>query len=196
MISKIGIFSFDKNNDVNKGVISFTLVSVNSQALRCIRYRCPDTGTEYTFITSLTDVEPGIIAMLYKARWNIEKIFDETKNKLNQKKSWATSKNAKTIQALFVCMLHNLMLLMHRNLEASSPLPNHDAKIRKNRCDAAQKQAARRKRRHARVVLRFYERSSLIGLRFIRWLRNFFDARKRWKDLVNILYKEMAAEWG
>jgi hypothetical protein len=64
------------------------------------------------------------------------------------------------------------------------------------RCQAAQKLAARTKRRHARVVLRFYERGRLIGLRFIRWLRNFFDARKRWKDLVNILYKEMAAEWG
>jgi hypothetical protein len=75
-------------------------------------------------------------------------------------------------------------------------LPNHDAKIRKQRCNTAQKQAAQRKRKHASVILRFYERSSLIGLRFIRWLRHFYDARKRWKDLVNILYKEMAAECG
>jgi IS4 transposase len=41
-----------------------------------VRYRDPETGTVYDFLTSVTDLEPGLIAALYLARWRIEKVFD------------------------------------------------------------------------------------------------------------------------
>jgi len=40
-------------------------------------------------------------------RWDVEKVFDELKNKLGEKQAWATSKNAKTMQATFLCIAHN-----------------------------------------------------------------------------------------
>lgn len=60
---------------------------------------------------------PGLIAYLYKARWNIEKVFDQVKNKLNEKKAWATSDIAKEMQAQFVCLAHNLMHLFEDRIK-------------------------------------------------------------------------------
>jgi hypothetical protein len=42
-------------------------------------------------------------------RWDIEKAFDEKKNKLGVIKTWATTPEAKCQQAHFVCMTRNLM---------------------------------------------------------------------------------------
>ena len=50
--------------------------------------------------------------LLYKTRWEIEKVFDETKTKLQEKKSWATTTTAKEMQAHFVAIVHNLLLLL------------------------------------------------------------------------------------
>ena len=50
-------------------------------------------------------------------RWEIEKLFDAFKNKLEEKKSWATSNTAKEMQAKFICLAHNLSLIMYKNIE-------------------------------------------------------------------------------
>lgn len=42
-------------------------------------------------------MSPGLIAYLHKVRWDIEKIFDQVKNKLAEKKSWATSETARVM---------------------------------------------------------------------------------------------------
>ena len=54
---------------------------------------------------------PGVIAHLCRLRWEIKKVFDEFKNKLGETQAWASSANAKTMQAHFLCMAHNLILL-------------------------------------------------------------------------------------
>jgi hypothetical protein len=50
---------------------------------------------------------PGLIAEIYRKRWDIERLFDETKTKLGEHKAWASSATAKQAQALFLCMAHN-----------------------------------------------------------------------------------------
>jgi hypothetical protein len=52
-------------------------------------------------------------------RWDIEKAFDEKKNKLGVIKTWATTPEAKCQQAHFVCMTRNLMLMLEREIESS-----------------------------------------------------------------------------
>jgi hypothetical protein len=50
--------------------------------------RHPLSGTLYTYLTNLPVSEPpGIVALLYKSRWDVEKVFDEFKNKLGETKS-------------------------------------------------------------------------------------------------------------
>jgi len=62
-------------------------------------------------------LETGTLSYLYKTRWNIEKVFDEIKNKLAEKQAWATSDTAKTMQAEFNCLMHNLMLTLEEPLK-------------------------------------------------------------------------------
>ena len=38
---------------------------------------------------------PGLLAFIYKKRWDIEKVFDQFKNKLMENKAWEKSGNAK-----------------------------------------------------------------------------------------------------
>jgi IS4 transposase len=57
-------------------------------SIRRVTYRDPETGIVYCYLTNLPcSVEPGIVALLYKSRWDIEKVFDEFKNKLGETKS-------------------------------------------------------------------------------------------------------------
>jgi len=71
----------------------------------------------YIYLTNLPlSVEPGIVALLYKSRWDIEKVFDAFKNKFGETKSWASSATAKTNQARLICLTHNLMTLMEEDI--------------------------------------------------------------------------------
>jgi hypothetical protein len=54
--------------------------------MRVVTYMDPETGKELKFITSDCTLPPGIIVHLYRMRWNIEKVFDETENKLHENK--------------------------------------------------------------------------------------------------------------
>jgi IS4 transposase len=89
-----------------------------STLVRRVTYRDPVSGKLFEFITTVFDVPAGVIASLYKRRWDIEKVFDELKNKLNESKAWATSPTAKKMQAHFLCLAHNLLELLTRRLAA------------------------------------------------------------------------------
>ena len=77
--------------------------------LRIVYYTDPQTAEEYEFLTNEPDLPPGVIVELYRRRWEAEKVFDEIKNKLNEKKAWATSLVAKETQAQLIAITHNLL---------------------------------------------------------------------------------------
>jgi hypothetical protein len=86
-------------------------------SLRRIVYRCPLDGKVFTFLTNLPKrLRPGLIAFLYKVRWDIEKAFDQIKNKLMEQKAWGMDPIAKSAQATFICLTHNLLLLLEDTL--------------------------------------------------------------------------------
>jgi hypothetical protein len=70
----------------------------------------------FSFLTSEYTLPPGVIAHLCRLRWEIEKTFDELKNKLGETKAWASSATAKAMQAHFLCLAHNLMILCEAEL--------------------------------------------------------------------------------
>ena len=86
---------FDREDPMNAGVISDELAGYGDVAqLRRITYLCPETGQELIFLTNLNDPKkypPGLIAQLYRMRWDIEKVFDVFKNKFGEIKAWAVS---------------------------------------------------------------------------------------------------------
>jgi len=97
----------------NEGLTSDRLVaSSGGYEIRQIVYINPADGVEYRYLTNELSLPAWIHILLYKHRWDIEKVFDELKIKLDEQRSWASSKTAKKAHAVFLCLTHNLMLLL------------------------------------------------------------------------------------
>ena len=110
---KMADLDFDRSAGINKGAERYELVGATvGCSIYRIQYKCPISGESFSFLTNAKNIAPGLVAYLYKSRWNIEKIFDQVKNKLSEKKAWATSDTAKSMQAQFICLTHNLMLIL------------------------------------------------------------------------------------
>ncbi len=62
------------------------------------------TGGFYDFLTNEMTIPPGLFARLYQMRWGIEKVYDEVKNNCDDKRAWASSPTAKTMQATLICL--------------------------------------------------------------------------------------------
>lgn len=102
---------FDKENSYNTGIISDTKETFKSGGpFRKIVYVDPETMKEMTFLTSVADVPPGLIAYLYLWRWKIEKVFNTFKSKLKETKAWANGRIAVDIQASLKAMAYNILL--------------------------------------------------------------------------------------
>ena len=75
-------------------------------------------------------LEPGLLGLPNKTRREIEKVFDETKARLQEKKSWVTTIQA--MQAHFVAIFHNLLLPLedwHQKQGVKTPPKISAAKI-------------------------------------------------------------------
>lgn len=177
-LEKASELEFDADDPINHGVTSFTLVTVNSQILRCVHYRDPATGKRFVFLTSLTTIPPGVIAVIYKSRWDIEKTFDETKRKLGEKKSWGSSDISKQIQAEAIALTYTLMLMLEHRIRVDHNLTaEDDARRRAHRLQAAIKKSKRRGCTLSPIIQACWLRATQRGLRFIRWLRSMLDRR-------------------
>jgi len=92
-----GNIPFNQDDPINRGVKRYYLAGFTScsSCYTLVDYQDPETGEEYSFITSLQpDFKPGLISWLYFKRWNIEKSFDTFKNDLKETKAWAHGMNA------------------------------------------------------------------------------------------------------
>ena len=110
----------------NHGVLSDeSIISSEGIALRRVTYVDPVTNKKYRFLTNEMTLPPGIIAFLYKLRWDIEKSFDQSKNKFHETRAWAKSNNSKKQQANFITIAHNLCILLERKLREQEGIVDH-----------------------------------------------------------------------
>lgn len=170
----VGALSYDDKNALNAGVLADELVGASTAGVTLRRVRFFDVvkGRVFEFLTNLTDTEvpPGVLAQLYRMRWDIEKTFDELKNKLGQKKAWATSATAKDQQAAFICLSFNLLLLMQHQLAQQSELQNKPEDKRRAKRLEKLKFAARKAEVVLPGTLLLTQRCTQIGVKFIRWV--------------------------
>ena len=83
----LGVHPFDRAAPMNCDVIADELVGTSVG----VTYQDAESGTVYIYLTNLpVSVPPGLVALLYESRWEVEKVFDEFKNKLGETKSWAS----------------------------------------------------------------------------------------------------------
>jgi len=178
----------------NSGVLKYQIVGCSAGVMmHRVVYKCPVSGNVYRFITSLNKtIPPGLIAFLYKCRWDIEKIFDEIKIKLAEKKAWATSYVAKKMQAQFVCMAHNLMLILEGYIEKLGIRNVIEDIRRSNRL----KQVPADKRSGKKTLTDFLKkpkRATHRSVKFIRCLRNHLFMSTSWKEALEPLQRIYAA---
>jgi len=169
---------WDQADARNHGVLVDCKVrSREGHLLRLIMYQDPLTGKVYEFLTNEPDLPPGVIAELYRRRWEAEKVFDEVKNKLGQKKAWGTTLVAKEAQALLIAITHNLLLGYEQELEQRHEVQNTaEDERRSQRIDSAERACAKIGWPISSLVLAA-RRATQRSVKFIRWLRHAIRER-------------------
>jgi hypothetical protein len=164
--------SWDKSDARNHGVaVDCKVRSREGHVLRLIMYQDPLNGKVYEFLANEPDLPPGIIAELYRRRWEAEKVFDEVKNKLGQKKAWATTLVAKESQALLIAITHNLLLRYEQDLEERHDVQNTaEDQRRSKRLESAERACTKIGWPISSLVLAA-RRATQRSVKFIRWLR-------------------------
>jgi hypothetical protein len=109
----------DLTDPRNEGISGDHLVGNSKGAtLRRINYTDPRDGTHYTYLTNELTLPAHQLVIIYKCRWDIEKVFGELKGKMEERKSWASSPEAKRAHGQFECHAHNLLLLVELEMKA------------------------------------------------------------------------------
>ena len=161
----------DLTQPINLGVTADRVV-VDRRGIRVreITYCNPCDGAVYVYLTSEMTLEPGLLVLLYKTRWEIEKVFDETKTKLAEKKSWATSDTAKEMQAHFVAIAHNLLLLM-ADWHEQQGVTNTAEIQRRDKRQEQQKAELKKTGGTLPLIYTVLHRFTQATFKLIRWLR-------------------------
>ena len=162
----------DAQDPRNHGVTEDRLILTREgHRMRIICYTEPEQGREYEFLTNEQDMPPGVLAELYRRRWDVEKVFDEIKNKLGEKKAWATSLVAKEVQAQLVALTHNLLLLYETRLEEEHGVSNEAEDERRQQRVEQLKRSARQAGRELSSLRLGVRRATQRSVKFVRWLR-------------------------
>lgn len=182
---KCSINDVDMTNPINAGVLSSQNVGIGKGLLvRVIKYKDPDEGTIHEFVTTELNVEPGLICFMYKMRWIIEKIFDQFKNSFYEQKAWAKSDIAKSIQANFICLTHNLISILQDVLEEEEGCT--EEKILRRRDMEIGKLQEKCKKQNIAInpMLLEVRRPPQVTKQLIRWLRVAIFHKTSWELFV------------
>ena len=178
----------DRGDPRNDGIISDQLVATsNGVTLRRIVYTNPEDGVTYTYLTSENNLPAYQIVLLYKHRWDIEKIFNQFKSKMKERKSWASSLEAKQSHAIFECLTHNLLLLFEQHLRESEGLRDElEEKKQQGRSKTASVAAklAGITRSVGNFINTALTRATQRTQRFIRWVRVWIYKQAPWRDSI------------
>ena len=177
----MGTSDWDRTDPHNAGIQRVELVAGAAGVLvRRIFYLEPVTGVEYVFITNELTIRPGLVALLYKLRWNVEKVFDCLKNKLNEQQAWATSDTAKSAQAQLICVLHNLIQILEEKLRLEGIENVAEIARRKKTLERMQAMAAAAGRKIPACVV-VLQRLTPCSVKLLRWLRSSLLDRLAWE---------------
>jgi len=182
----------DHQDPRNEGIISDRLVETSKgYEIRQIIYINPADGVEYRYLTNEKTLPARLLVLLYKHRWDIEKVFDELKTKLVEQRSWASSKEAKTAHALFLCLTHNLMLILEAHLQKNESMQDQ---IEPAKREIRQKTTRKgwRKKLKPSYLNTFFKRATQRTVRFIRWLREALFKSLTYNESLT----ELAHIWG
>lgn len=184
--------SYDKEDSINAGIISDEQVGTSKGTMiRRIKYFDSASKKTFIFITNMLNEPPGVIAFMYKKRWEVEKLYDTFKNYYFEAKAWGKANEAKCQQALFLCITHNLFLMLERKVEKETNIK--DEKI-----------IAKRKKRREEVIAQIKKenlplnslaikltRSVQRSKEFLRCFNNMLSINASWDVFIHTLKPHM-----
>ena len=191
-MQKSGSRPYDPNDPLNAGVILDQQVGLGGVMMRHVQYRCPQSGESYDFLTNEMTIPPGLIARIYRMRWDIEKVYDEMKNKLDEQKAWASTPTAKTMQANFICLTHNLMVIQEHRLKAEENVTNTSEIKRKAQRLEDEISRLAENNETLPVLLQDFQRLTQRSVKYVRWLRAYLFSNAPWPDMVAALRQSYA----
>ena len=152
--------------------------------MRLIHYADPETGSCYQFLTTDMELAPGLIAWLYLLRWRIEKLFDTAKNKFQETKAWAAGRIARQVQAHFLALTHNLLVLFRGLLQNEFGL-REEKPVRK-REDGLRRRGERASEKNRVIHPLHFQMTKIVQLtvQFIRTLRNQILAKASLREAL------------
>jgi hypothetical protein len=167
--------SYDAADPVNTGIVADELVApaTHMRYVRRVRFINPLTGETWQVLTNELTLPPGLVVKLYLMRWDIEKVYDEFKNKFLEKKAWASSATAKCMQAVFLCLTHNLMVLHEHELRVEHGITNEAEDRRRAKRLTQEKKAVKKAGRVLPALREALQRCTQRTVKFIRWLRSY-----------------------
>jgi len=173
---------WDKNNPYNNGVLSDERVRFGEPGeFRRIRYQDPESGEIYEFLTTEFHLPPGIIAQLYRLRWDIEKFFDACENLLGEKKAWGTGPVAAQIQNEFLVLTHNLLLLISGRLEVEEGIRDEKVEAKYEAALKIRSNAALLEGREVSPWVRVLRRITRWSGQFTRWVQDAIVHGWEWR---------------
>jgi len=90
--------------------------------LRRIRFRDPESGKTFAFLTNQETLPALTICALYKSRWHVELFFKWIKQNLRIKQFYGTSENAVKTQIWIAVSVYVLIAIIRARLELEVPL--------------------------------------------------------------------------
>lgn len=179
---------FDAADPRNTGILSDERVcSSKGYSLRRIRYRNPENGKVYTFITSEFTLPPGLIAFIYKLRWDVEKTFDQVKNTFGEKKAWGITSECKIQQAGFITLAHNLTLMLEGEIEEREGIRDEKVIERKAKRIERQARQAEEAGRIFNPLVSSVHRVTKRSAQFIGWLQACLEHKTCWREAMGQL---------
>jgi hypothetical protein len=164
---------WDKQHPHNQGVLSDERVRFGEPGeFRRIRYQDPESGEIYEFLTTEFHLAPGLIAQLYRLRWDIEKFFDVCENLLAEKRAWGTGPVAAQVQNEFLVLAHNLLLVLSGHLEVQEGIRDEKVEVKYDAALQIRKKAARLKGKKVSPWVRVLRRITRWSSQFTRWIQD------------------------
>jgi len=90
--------------------------------LRRVRYRNPEDGNVYVYLTNLLDVETEMIPKLYRMRWEVELFFRWIKQHLRIRHFYGNSINAVKTQIWISVIVYLNIAILHKELKLPGTL--------------------------------------------------------------------------
>ena len=178
----------DRTNPANQLIISDETVAFKDTPghWRKLTARAPDSDAMHILLTNEMTLPPGVLSECYRLRWRIEKAFDQQEQKLDERKAWGKSNTVKTIQAIAICLAHNLLQLFNATVKTEAAL--EDTKVITAYHKDLDRRAAKAKaagRAFPKAIYLALYRPTELSLQFLRWLRyHLMQATGYWPALA------------